>query len=99
MKYSVIVLHTEQYADGITGQNHTVLIFNNSGELYRTKKDCKSKVSECKKKYKTVVTVKNEYGGRGNFYQIKIVTQEELNNLPYRYGRCFMEENKPNIYK
>jgi hypothetical protein len=62
-----------------------VLIFNNSGELFRTKKDCKPTVSECKKKYKTLVTERNPYGGRGDFYKVQIVTQEELNKVPYRY--------------
>lgn len=87
MKYLVIVLHTEQYADGITGQNHDVMIFNNSGKLFNTKKDCRQTVSECKKNYKTKVTVRNEYGGRGNFYETKIVTQDELDKVHYRYTR------------
>lgn len=93
MKYSVVVLHTEQYADGITGQNHTLLIFNNNGNLYRTKKECMSKVSECKKKYKTEVTMRNEYGGRGNFYETRIATQDEVNEISYRFSRVIMTEN------
>jgi hypothetical protein len=86
----IAVIHLNQYAEGITGQNHNMYIFANDGRGYDTKKEAREVFKELNKdkEYKTRIVRRTPYGNIGDHYTIKFVTGQELFDLfeDYRYS-------------
>ena len=88
-QFAVVVLHTDQYAAGITGQDCNAYIYNNNGQFFNTRKECQETLKVCKAKYKTKIFDKVD--GLGHYYTIQIMESHAIEQIHYRYTQIIIE--------